>query len=167
MGASAAIVSSVQFVSMIKVTEALAGAPAADGETVTSRTFNDGQQIYSPTTTIAISAYSGAQYTLSGGAATIDLTNLLGTQANIDGSGLKNQVIRFQNPSTNTGTLTIAPGGSNPYPIFGAGNEFDLPVGAEVTFRTDEAPAISDISGSAASEIDCPELPTTSSMSTS
>lgn len=155
MGASAATVLTAQTSVNVSVTETLQGAPGASGVTVTSSAFNQGQQQYSPSTTVPVTKYSAAEYTLDGGgAATIDLTDLLGTQANIDGTGLKVQFIRVNNPSTNSGIVNVAQGASNPYPIWGSSNDMDVSVGGELSYRTNNAATISDVSGLSACEID-------------
>lgn len=154
MGASASVVLTAQVSINGSVTETLQDAAGAGSATVTSNAFNQGQQQFSPTTTVPVTKYSAKEYTLTAGAATIDLTNLVGTQANVDGTGLKVQFIRFIAPSTNTAVVNVAQGASNPYPIWGSGNDIDVPVGAEIAFRTADAATISDVSGLSASEID-------------
>lgn len=58
---------------------------------------------------------------MSGGAGTIDLTSLPGTNgATISGSGLKVQRFLFVNPGTNANAITIVGGASNGYLLFGA-----------------------------------------------
>ena len=60
------------------------------------------------------------EFTLSAGAATLDLTALArDAQANLDLTGLKIQAYFFATPSTNTDTVTIVDGATNGYNIFG------------------------------------------------
>jgi hypothetical protein len=76
--------------------------------------------------------------TMTGSAVTIDLTNLAGlaipptatralnlTAAKIIGFHIKPR-------SANAGPVTVAPGGSNPYPLFGTGNHIVLQPGQEI-----------------------------------
>ena len=130
MGASAAEVTAARVTSQLSVTEELKGAPGCTGKTVTSDYFNLGPQLYGPATTIPVTHYSHAEYTLDGGgAATIDLTALLGTQEDIDATGLKVQLFRVKSNSADNGALTISPGAANPYVLFGAGNSLVYPAG--------------------------------------
>ncbi len=158
MGTTASQISSVQFINQMNVTEALQDAPAASGQNVTSVAFNPSTVQYTPSTTIPMVNYSGVTYTLSGGgAATIDLTDLLGTQGNIDGTGLRVRALRVQGSDASNGALTISPGASNPYEFFGPGNELVYPAGntKPITFEFEDGLAlITDVSGVGASQID-------------
>jgi hypothetical protein len=50
-------------------------------------------------------------------------------------SGLKLQALLVNNPTTNAGATTnIAPGASNPYSPWGAGNDLTLPKGGSLEF---------------------------------
>jgi hypothetical protein len=71
---------------------------------------------------------------LTGGALTLDLTALVGAAgAAVTFLGLKVQLAKFKNPSTNTGTLVITAGAANGYNIFGdADGSVTLGIGAEV-----------------------------------
>lgn len=106
----------------------------------------------SPTSTPVVDAVWSDSISLSGGAASIDLAALArGDLANLDLSGKKVQAIQFSCPSANTAFVAIAPGATNPYPVFGSGNEFDLPAGADVTIYVPEG--LGDV-GASAKEID-------------
>jgi len=77
---------------------------------------------------------------LSGGAATIDLTSLTGVNgAAVDGTGLKVQVMKFKATTSNTGAITVTFGASNPYNLKGATFSFDLKAGQEDTFYGNDA----------------------------
>lgn len=154
MGASASTVLTAQVSISGSVTETLQDAAGAGSATVTSNAFNQGQKQFSPSTSIPVTKYSAKEYTLTAGAATIDLTDLVGTQSNVDGTGLKVQFIRFITPSSNAAVVNVAQGAANPYPIWGSGNDVDIPIGAELAFRTADAVSISDVSGLSVSEID-------------
>lgn len=71
----------------------------------------------------------------SGSPTTIDLTAVagltlpLGLTRNVDLTGAKICAWLFATPSGNAGTVTIAPGASNPYPLYGASKDIILPRG--------------------------------------
>ena len=76
---------------------------------------------------------------LSGGAATIDLTSLTGVNnESVDGTGLKLQVLKMKNRTGNA-TMTIDVGASNGYELAGAGFEATLQAGQELTFFGNDA----------------------------
>jgi hypothetical protein len=76
------------------------------------------------------------EITLAGGVPTVvDLTavqglcNPTGLARMLDMTGKKLVACFFHAPETNAAAINIAPGGSNPYPLFGAGNDVDLKPG--------------------------------------
>ena len=84
---------------------------------------------------------------LTGGAATIDLTALTGTNgATVVGSGLRVQVLRVRAPATNGNPITIAKGISNGYDGLGASFSHALVPGGEALFFLNDAGG--DIGGS-------------------
>jgi len=157
MGLLASTVKTAQLQSRWRITENVLDAPDADGKTVTSDQFNLGARTYSPTTTLVIEGLSAETYVLDGaGAATIDLTALLGTQANIDGTGEKVKAIRIHGRATN-GALTISPGALNPYNLFGAGNSVIYPATNTLPWHIefgDTLALVTDVSGVGSSQID-------------
>jgi hypothetical protein len=77
---------------------------------------------------------------LTGGAATIDLAALAGTNgATVAGSGLRVQVLRVKAPATNGNPITIAKGASNGYDGLGASFSHTLVPGGEATFFLNDA----------------------------
>ena len=84
---------------------------------------------------------------LSTGAATIDLTALTGTNgATVDCSGLKVQVFKAKNPSTNANQIAVTFGASNGYLLGGAAWKLTLQPGMEITvYGSDQTP---DVGGS-------------------
>ncbi len=77
---------------------------------------------------------------LSGGAATIDLTALTGTNgATVDFTNLKVQFAKFRNPSTNANSITVTFGAATGYLLMGSGWKIILAPGQEFTFRGYEA----------------------------
>lgn len=157
MGLDPSAVTSAVLVSNWTVVESVEDAPAAASQSITSKDFNPSVQRLSPTSDVPVSLFSGDTWTLDGGgAATIDLTDLPGSQGNIDGTGKKVQAIRVQGAEGN-GALTISPGASNPYNLFGAGNSVELPAGflGPMEFRyNDTLDDITDVSGVGSSQID-------------
>ncbi len=156
MGTSAATVSQATVLSKIDVTENVQDAPGASGKTITNTAMNPSQSQYNATSTPPATNYSADNWTLTGGAATIDLTDLPGLQANIDAVGKKVRVLRIQGAVGN-GALTISPGAVNGYELFGSGNDLVYPAGNTKPFQMefdDAAPDITDVSGSGESQID-------------
>lgn len=85
---------------------------------VTHAEFNESGTL-NATSTPPVTTVANFVQALSGGAATIDLTSLTGTNgASVDMSGLKVQMIRMKNLGANTMSLTF--GASNPYELLGA-----------------------------------------------
>jgi hypothetical protein len=65
------------------------------------------------------------------GTTTINLTSVAGLSVppgtrTLDMTGAKLKGFQFKAPKTNTGTVNVAPGGANPYPFLGTGNDIDL-----------------------------------------
>ena len=66
------------------------------------------------------------------GTTTLDLTSIAGLAVppaatrTLDMTGAKVVVIAFKAADDNAAVINIAPGGSNPYPLFGTGNDIDL-----------------------------------------
>ncbi|HEY1067231.1 MAG TPA: hypothetical protein VGE52_14015 [Pirellulales bacterium] len=81
--------------------------------------------------------------TLSGGAATLDLTNITQVDGNgFDATGKKLVGYRFQNPNNNP--VTVAPGASNGYDFAGAGKDVDVPAFEEIAgkpYKLGQAPS--------------------------
>lgn len=156
MGTSPATVSTASILSQVDVTETVADAPAAIGQTLRSNAFNQGQRQLNATSTPPVTKYSGETWTLDGsGDATIDLTDLPGTQANVDGTGLKVNVFRVICPTGNSGAVTITPGASNPYNLAGASFSITVEPGDEWLYvGYDTSPDVTDVSGSGNQTID-------------
>lgn len=72
---------------------------------------------------------------LSGGAATIDLTNITDpVNGVVTGNTLKVQAITVKNKATNGAAITIAKGASNGYTGFGSAFSMSIPVGGTMGF---------------------------------
>lgn len=93
--------------------------PAAESPVVTHNQFNFTGTLKSDTSVPATKTVADS-VALTAGAATLDLTDLEGTNgATVDATGLKLQAIMLHNPITNTGNMIVKPGASNPYDFFG------------------------------------------------
>ncbi len=105
----------------VAVTETFSGADAGNpdasfgGDLAETPTLN-------ATSTPAATKKARFDLTLSSGTGTIDLTALPGNSVDetINGTGLKVQVLKFRNKSTNANKITVAKGGTNGYQLDGA-----------------------------------------------
>ena len=120
-------VSTVTLQAILTTVEVLQSVPGAVSSTVPNDDFNQSVSL-TPTTTVPATKASYQTYTIAGGLVDIDLTNLLGTQSNVDGTGLKLQCLFVKNLGNNN--INVAPGAANAYSPFGAGNDIDLPANA-------------------------------------
>lgn len=109
-------------------------APTATRQ-VTHTEYNESASLNSGSTPPATLVAEWLQ-ALSGGAATVDLTALTGTNgATVDGTGLKPQVIRIKNLGANA--LTVATGASNGHNSFTADGVVIPPSGHAMFFLND------------------------------
>jgi len=105
-----------------------AGVPdvVAAAAQITHDQFNASYTLNSGTT-IPITQVSSQALALIAGSATIDLTNLPGTNgAVINGTGLQVRAIKLSNAVGNA-AMTIAQGAANPYLLWGSGFQLILP----------------------------------------
>lgn len=125
---------SAVYTSKVTVSEELADAYLSSSKKTidhngldTSLTLNAGSSV--PATKVA-----SFEKAMSGGAGTIDFRALVGTNGGaVDGNGLKVQVIKLRNKSTNANAITIVPGASNGLNLFGAAFSITLSPGQEIT----------------------------------
>lgn len=120
---------------------------APSGRKITHNQFNTALNLDGDSTP-AVSKVAAFVQALSTGTATIDLTSLEGTNgATVNGDGLAVQALKVNNLGDNA--LTIEPGSSNPYNLFGSSSVLDIPAGGEILmYANGNAPSIA--SGSAA-----------------
>ena len=124
----------VQYKGQVTLTETLTNLPFSPTASVTSSGM-DTSLVLRSTGTPPISKSAALQIALTAGAHTIDLTSMVGTAgAAVDGTGLKVQLFKAQNPIANTHTLTIQPGASNGYNLMGAASKVILNPGEEFTW---------------------------------
>lgn len=128
----------VTYASQLTVAETLGvNVPFAQAATILHNGMDVANLKLASATTPAVSKVAAFIQALTAGVATIDLTNLLGTNgAAVTGNGLRVQLLKVQNPITNTHPLTIAPGASNGLHLFGAGSLIELLPGEEFLYKS-------------------------------
>jgi len=155
---------SVTYDSTVTVEETLTGnAPFAVSakKKVTHDQFDTSATLNAGTTPPA-TTFAAFQQALTSGAATIDLTNVTGTNgATVNFTGLKLQLVKLRNPITNANTITIAKGASSGYALGGSAFSITLQPGEEWTYKgVDTSPDVGgsskhlDLSGTAAQALD-------------
>ena len=90
------------------------------------------------------------------------MTNSLGLT--VVGTGYRVQIVKFQTPATNTGTVQIAPGGSNPYNLFGATSKVILNPGEELLWTTAVGTALPLIANGSAQNLTATASATTQTL---
>lgn len=166
MGADAVELTVVtQTTAKVVLPDSYIGGSTAAQRTVTSSDYDLNETLDS-TTTPAVDDLMAYQLNLSGGTDTIDFTAaaIIGAEsagapaASEDLTGKRVCHVEFECPTTNSYEVTIAPGAANPYPIFGAANDFTLKPDSKFayTVHSNALPTISstvktiDITGNAA-----------------
>jgi hypothetical protein len=110
----------------LTVNETLTAAPDAASQVIVHKDYNKAGYLTSLTTP-PVTKVSSFLAALTAGAKTIDLRTLTAAGGvALDGNGLKVQCVKINNPSTNTGALTVVPGASNGYNLFGATSKLVL-----------------------------------------
>lgn len=108
------------------------GSQAARTLTITGR---DVSTTLDSTTTPKVEISPIVRKVTISGTTTIDLTSAAGVSLpataarSIDASAKKLVAVRLSCPTTNVGAVNVAPGASNPYPLFGTGNDVDIKPG--------------------------------------
>lgn len=106
--------------------EDLQGIAAAESEQFNYTGFNVALAQFLPASTIPVARVSYQTYTIGGGGTVdIDLTALASSQTAIDGTGKKVQALLVKSRAGND-MVTVAPGASDDYAPWGAGNEHDI-----------------------------------------
>lgn len=154
----------VSYVSRVSVIQTLTGDYVnPDDATVTTDQLSE-SATYTAGTDVPVTKHAAFQQALTAGAATIDLTALPGLTGDetVDGTGLKVQVAKFRNLSTNANDITVTEGASNGYELLGSAFTFILKPGQSLTlFLDDAAPDIAsgartiDVSGTGTQELEC------------
>ena len=138
----------------LTVTEILGGnVVGLSDKTVKHSSLNKSSGALDSTTTPPVTKVATFNQALSGGAATIDLNALTGTNgAAVNGEGLRIQAIKLSAPSTNANVITATFGGTHPYNLAGAAWSVALLAGQEFVFYGNDATP--DIEDGVASAID-------------
>lgn len=145
------------------IAETLTGAPGASStKKVVTHDSRNKTSVLNADSTPPATKCAVQSKALSAGTATIDLTAVAGTEGNVDFSGLKLQVIKLRNPSTNANKITVTKGASNGYGLTG-GDSWTIPLapGDEVMLMGNETwPDVAggaktiDLTGTAAQALD-------------
>lgn len=110
---------------------------ATTARQITHNAFNESAAL-TASTTPPVTKVACFIATLSGGALTINLASLTGTNgATVDMTGLKVQVLRVKNLGANN--LTIVPGGSNGIDLFGVSSSVTVYPSGHVMFYFNDA----------------------------
>lgn len=100
---------------------------AASAVTINQSGFNLSGVRLTDTSTPAATKAHYHDHTFTAGAVTVDLTALVDSVGvAFSGLGLKVQALIIKNPAGNA-SINLAPGASNGYDIFGAGNDITIP----------------------------------------
>lgn len=129
---------SVLFNSGVTVTETATGDYVSSADnTITLNGMND-SATYTASTSVPVTKATAFRVTMSSGSGSIDLTALPGLTVNetIDCTGLKLQMLKVRNLSTNANSITVAKGASNGYGLNAAGTTWSIPIspGQSITF---------------------------------
>jgi hypothetical protein len=126
-----------------EILEANTGSAGATDRTVKHSLLNKSVTLNAASTP-PVSKVAAFEKALVGGAATIDLTALVGTNgAAVDGTGLKVRAIKIIAKDTNANPITITKGLTNGYAL--AGNTFNWPLSArqeQVFYGDDSTPVV-------------------------
>ena len=132
---------SLAYLAQMTVTETLGNntdSSAALKRVVTHDLFNTTATLNGATTPPATIVAAWKQL-LTAGAATIDLTAMVGTNgATINGTGLKVQALKVKALAANANAITVATGASNGYGLAGAATSVTLAAGQEFMFYGNE-----------------------------
>ena len=130
----------LQYATGLTVTEILAtNVDSLADKSVRHSLFNKSAVLNSASTP-PVTKVAAFQQALTAGAATIDLTALLGTNgATVDGTGLKVQAVKFSNPSTNANLITVSVGAADGYELAGAAFSVALQPGQEIVLYGNDA----------------------------
>jgi len=134
---------SVKLQTQVQQTFDTTAGPAAGTPKVTHGNWDFAHNL-SSTSTPPFSKHAAFQKALAAGAGTIDLTSLTGFNGEaVNGTGLKVQVLKLRNPSTNGNSISITPAAISGYDMLGSDFKLTLEPGDEaILFMYDTAPDI-------------------------
>lgn len=133
------------YVSTLTVTEVIGNIPLANpSESSIVHDQLNRTVSMSATTTVVATTVVAETFALTAGAATIDLTNLVGSNNNVvNATGLKLKAIKAYNAVGNS-VITMKAGATNPYLAFGASWSITLDADQEImAYLANAAPAVS------------------------
>lgn len=127
---------SVAYKSKVTITQTFTGDYIDSDNNTVAHDGLDVEQTYTASTTPPVTMATTFRTTLSSGNATINLLALAGLTAGetINTNGLKIQLAKFRNLSSNANAITIQEGASNGHPLLGASFSATLQPGQELTF---------------------------------
>ena len=127
---------SVNYTSKVLTTEVLeANVPAANDKTVQHNGYDTVLSV-SGSSMPPVTKCAFFEKALVAGAASIDLTSLVGTNgAAVSGTGLRVQFLKFRNKATNANPMTLTKGAANGYDGLGTAFSVALPPGGEALVR--------------------------------
>lgn len=133
---------SAAYASTLTVTEVLSDATLSSSGNRVIHDANSTSGTYNSGSTPAITKRARLAYTMTAGAATIDLRALIGTNgAAVDGNGLRAQFVKIINPITNANAITISKGASNGYDGLGSSFSIALVPGGELLVKLNDGGA--------------------------
>lgn len=143
---------SVTYASTLSVVEAYADTFVDSADNTVKFSGLNSSGTYTGASNYPCTKVAAYEKAMSAGAATIDLTALVGiANSAVSGSGLKVQFVKFKNKATNANAITIGEGASNGYELFGNAWSIILQPGQEIlACLAEQAPDI----GSGAKNID-------------
>jgi len=125
------------------------GGSSTNDRTLAHNAFN-ASATFSATSTPTGQRIVEIEITLGAGTTTIDLTSAPKSAGRTeDLTGFKAVAGLLTAPRTNSGDVTVAPGASNPYPLFGTGNSVAVPAGRTMAFGDTEQANLAAVSSSA------------------
>jgi hypothetical protein len=134
---------SVAYQSKARITETLEGVFVDPADATVAFNGLDESGTLTGATTPPVTKHSEGELTLSSGTGSINLVALPGKTAEetVVGTGLKVQVLKLRNKSTNANKITVTKGASNGYSLNAAGDAWTvvLDPGQSALFLLDDA----------------------------
>ena len=130
----------LSYVSQMTAVESLDTNSGFDSDKSVTHSLLNTSKTLNGTSSPAATQVGVSSLALAGGAGTLDLTALIGTNgAAVNGTGLRVQAAKFVNPATNANPITVSKSVSSGYDGFGASFSLTLSPGAEMTVLTADA----------------------------
>ncbi len=113
-------------------------APSEEGRTLRAQRHNRQKTFSGSSEPPLDKPLVSQEITIGGGIATIDLAAITalalpsGATRTVDLTTAKLVALVLRADDENEAAVTVAPGASDPYPLFGAGNEIEIPPGMQI-----------------------------------